>query len=204
MLYSSTVLPLILKGDKYIKDLIELLSPLYKKEFGFGQEVTVPLFTALHSTSESILILLQERAIFDADILLRTVMEGTIKYCYLLTGDLTERKEKYEEYKNKLTDIDKISDHYKAKKTIEILNLFSTKSTKPFESYLLKHDELEDLQKLYSKKIRTVIKERWSYQHILKELASADDMYKAQLGTLSTYSLTSHFIHYDWTGLSMW
>lgn len=41
-----------------------------------------------------------------------------------------------------------------------------------------------------------------SYQALLCSLAKTNHEYEAQLGTLSTYSLTSHFCHYDWTGVS--
>ena len=82
---------------------------------------------------ESILILLLNQSIFDADVLLRTVMEGTIKYCYLMAGTINERKEKYIEYKIQLVDIAKISDHKKAIEAVEILREFSSNNTKPFE-----------------------------------------------------------------------
>lgn len=116
---------------------------MYRKEHGDNQDVTVPLFTTLHSTSESIVILLLNQSIFDADVLLRTVMEGTIKYCYLMTGTVDDPKKEQDK-----------------------------------------------------------LKQKWSYQALLRSLAKANREYEAQLGTLSTYSLTSHFCHYDWTGVS--
>lgn len=63
------------------------ITPIYRKENGDYQDITIPLFTTLHSTSESILIILLHGGIFDADILLRCVMEGIVKYCYLMNGD---------------------------------------------------------------------------------------------------------------------
>lgn len=202
MKYIEEVEKHIVKADEYLKCLIYKLAPLYKKEHGENQDVTVPLFTSLHSTSESILILLYHQSIFDADVLLRTVMEGTIKYCYLMTGTDDEKKEKYTEYKVKLTDIDKFSDHKKAVKTIDILREFSKNSTKPFECSILSDKELVELTKQYPKKERDKLKQKWSYQSLLKTLAQTNQEYKAQLGTLSTYALTSHFGHYDWTGVS--
>lgn len=202
MKYIEEVEKHIVKADEYLKSLIYKIAPLYKKEHGENQDVTVPLFTSLHSTSESILILLLHQSIFDADVLLRTVMEGTIKYCYLMTGTDDEKKEKYTEYKVKLTDIDKLSDHKKAVKTIEILREFSKNSTKPFECSILSDKELVELSMQYPKKEREKLKQKWSYQSLLKNLAQTNQEYKAQLGTLSTYALTSHFGHYDWTGVS--
>lgn len=192
----------IVKADEYLKELFYKLAPLYKEEHGKNQDVVVPLFTSLHSTSESILILLLNQAIFDADVLLRTVMEGTIKYCYLMTGTADEKNEKYIEYKVKLTDIDKILDHNKAVEAVDILKEFSKNSTKPFELSVLSDEELSVLTKKYPKKERDALKRKWSYQSLLRSLAHSYPEYEAQLGTVSTYSLTSHFCHYDWTGLS--
>lgn len=192
----------IIKADEYLKELFYKLAPLYKKEHGENQDVVVPLFTSLHSTSESILILLINQAIFDADVLLRTVMEGTIKYCYLMTGTEDEKKEKYIEYKVKLTDIDKILDHHKAVEAVDILKEFSQNSTKPFDLSILSDEELAVLMKKYPKKERDALKRKSSYQSLLRSLAHSYPEYEAQLGTVSTYSLTSHFCHYDWTGLS--
>ena len=200
--YYEEISEVIVNADYLLKNLLIKLSPIYKDDFGPKQDVTVPLFTTLHSTSESILILLLNQAIFDADVLLRTVMEGTIKYCYLMTGSLQERHEKYIEYKMKLTDIDRLLDHYKAVETVNTLKEFSTNSIKPFELSILSQEEYERLRKLYPAKIRNELKHKWSYQSLLQGLAHNHPEYEAQLGSLSTYSLASHFSHYDWTGVS--
>ena len=94
MTYHQQIDEIISKSNYFLKTLLLKLSPIYKEEFGPEQDVTAPLFMALHSTSESILVLLLNRAIFDADVLLRTVMEGTVKYCYLMTGSISQRHEK--------------------------------------------------------------------------------------------------------------
>lgn len=202
MEYIEEVGKYIVQADGYLKSLLFKISPLYRKEHGDNQDVTVPLFTTLHSTSESILILLLNQSIFDADVLLRTVMEGTIKYCYLMTGTDAEKKEKYIEYKIKLADIAKISDHKKAIEAIDILREFSNNSTKPFECDILSDEQLSELKEKYPKKMQNKLKQKWSYQALLRSLAKTNHEYEAQLGTLSTYSLTSHFCHYDWTGVS--
>lgn len=202
MKYFEEISDFFIKADHLLKTMFFTLSPIYKDKFGSEQDVTVPLFTTLHSTSESILILLSNQAIFDADVLLRTVMEGTIKYCYLMTGSQKERHDKYIEYKYKLTEIDRLLDHFKALETINILMKHSDNSVEPFKLSVLAENEVEQLQKIYPAKIRNEIKSRWSYQSLLRNLADHHPEYEAQLGSFSTYSLTSHFCHFDWTGVS--
>jgi len=201
MKYIEEVEKHIIKADEYLKSLIFKLSPLYKKEHGENQDVTVPLFTTLHSTSESILILLLHRSLFDADILLRAVLEGTIKYCYLMIGNDEEKKAKYTEYKVKLTDIDRLNDHKKAIETIDILKKFSTYCTEPLERSILSDEELSRLLKLYPKKEQNKLKRKWSFRKLLESLVESNQEYEAQLGATSAYSLMSHFGHYDWTGV---
>ena len=109
---------------------------------------------------------------------------------------------KYLEYKIKMTEIDLLVDHYKAVEAADILKKFSNNNIKPFEISILTKDEEERLKKLYPAKVRNEIKHRWSYQFLLRELANDNHEYEAQVGSVATYSLTSHFCHYDWSGVS--
>lgn len=202
MTYKEIVNPLIIEADQLIKKTFFELAPLYKEKFGPGQDVTVPLFTVLHSTSESILILLLNGALYESDVLLRTVMEGTIKYCYLMCGDIQTRHQRYLEYKNDLVEIDKLLDHRKAREAIEILKEFSNNSTKPFEVSILDDDTVSQIEAKYPNKMRNMLKQKWTCGHLLRELAKNNKEYEGQLATLSSYSLMSHFCHFDWTGVS--
>lgn len=199
--YYSIVGSYIHKADMFMKKIICDIAPIYREGNGRYQDVTVPLFTTLHSTSESILIVLLHGGLFDADILLRSVMEGTIKYCYLMNGTANEKDEKYIEYKEKLYEISKISDHKKAVEAVEILKEFSENCTMPFELDILDDEMLNSLKERYPVKLQKEIKNKWSYQKMLRNLAETSSEYKAQLGTLATYSMTSHLCHYDWNGV---
>jgi len=192
----------IIKADAYIKNMIFSLSPLYKEDFASGQDVTVPLFTVLHSYSESVLVLLQNGGLFEADIILRCTMEGTIRYCYLMTGTEDERKEKYTEYRVIMPELDRLNDHRKAQEAITILKQFTGNNTKPFESMLLSDEEVDQIKNQYTRSFKNLIKNKWTYQSLLKALASNHTEYEAQLGSLSTYALTSHYCHLDYTGLN--
>ena len=201
----SSIIPKIIEVDTIIKTLFYSLAPLYKPEHTIEQRVTVPLFTSLHSTSESILILLQNQAVFYADILLRSIMEGTVKYCYLMIGNSEEKTSKCNEYKNVLCEIDRLNDHKKAKEATEILKTFLQNDIGPFESMILSEEEANILANKYSAATKNRITNKWSYQSLLRMLAADHEeykAYKAQLGTLSAYATICHNCHYDWTGVS--
>lgn len=201
MNYLDIAYAYIQKADEYLKGLIYAVTPIYKTENGDYQDVTVPLFTTLHSTSESILILLLHGGIFDADVLLRTLMEGTIKYCFLMNGSEQDRKERYEEYKVMLYEMAKLEDHFKSTEAIEIIKKISKNSTKPFEQDILDELTVSTLNSKYSLRTKNRIKSKWTYKNMLKALAKNDSNYEAQLGTLTTYSMMSHFCHFDWNGV---
>ena len=173
--YLEAMGPYIVKADQLTKEMFFALAPLYREEYGRWQDVTVSLFSSLHSTSENIFILLLENAVFEADILLRTLMEGTAKFCYLIKGTEEEREEKYIEYKIKLGEIDRLTDHQRALEAIAILEQYSTNNTLPFRSQVLSEEEASELQQKYPAKIRNEIKQRWNYQNLLRALAANND-----------------------------
>lgn len=61
--------------------------------------------------------------------------------------------------------------------------------------------ELSELENKYNKKTRAELNYSWNYQKLLCELAKIDELYEAQLGTIFSYSFSSHLIHYDYNGL---
>ena len=204
MLYSDFIRSRIDTAFSLTNALVCSLSPLYQENGGQEQEVTVPLFSMLHSTSSTILTLLSDTmALADADILLRSVMEGTVKYCFLLNGTAEERWQKYLEYRYVLCELEMVADHKKAVETLAVFEEFSIDHSKiPLKASILSDELLKDIQSKYTKKDISEIKGRWTYQAMIRSLATTKPEYKAQLGSLSTYADTSHFAHFDWTGLS--
>lgn len=128
-------------------------------------------------------------------------MEGTIKYCFLMNGSEQDRRERYEEYKIMLYEMAKLEDHIKSTEAIEVIKKFSQNSTKPFEQDILDETTVSTLNSKYPSKTKNRIKSKWTYKNMLKALAQNDSNYKAQLGTLTTYSMMSHFCHFDWNGV---
>ena len=166
--YSAFVNDYIFQANELINQLFFSLVPLYREENGDEQDVVVSLFTTLHATSQNILVLLRiQTGLHDADVLLRTVMEGTIKYCYLMNGTKDERHERYMEYKHILTEIEKISDHFKAVEAVKILREFFINNTAPFEVNILSDEEIQSLQAKYTKKVKTEMKKKWRPPKIL-------------------------------------
>lgn len=136
------------KAMQLLRKLIFSLVPFYTTEVKvseLNQYVTIPLFTNLYSTSESILILVQEKGIWEADTLLRTLIEGTIKYIFLMSGDVKENDAIIKKYYYTIPEIKKISEHKKAKDALELFKLHSDEKHL-FEVSLLSEEELKLLE----------------------------------------------------------
>lgn len=175
------------------------IAPFYKKEANineYNQLVLTELFTQLYSTGESILMLTGYDAIWEADILLRSLFEGTIKYIFMMQGCLKEKNNLIEEYYSIVPEMQKIGDHEKA---VEAINIFKSKGIEkhPFQLSLLKDEELKKLKEKYPKSRIRELSQEWSYKNILKNLIEKDNKYEVLATTLYTYSFSSHLIHYD-------
>src|SRR3990172_8552337 len=70
--------------------------------------VSAQLFIDCHLTSESVLLLIREAKEWDADLLNRSVMEGSIKYVYMLLGNTKEKKKKAKKNWETLFSCDKM------------------------------------------------------------------------------------------------
>ena len=202
MSYFSVVNPHLNEAESKMVQIMQSVSPFIKKKYDDSQNVLASLFLTLHLSSLSIIKLLEIRAVFDAEIILRSILEGTMRYCFLITGSDVERKEKYNEYKVLLTDLHNLQDHYKAIRTIETLKKYSTNSTVPFELSVLDDIEVDRIKQTYTRKRKTELQTKWSFNHLLESLADHNELYGAQLGSSFSYSASSHLLHFDWIGVS--
>ena len=195
----NTPLTFSFRALELYRNLTIGIAPFYKKEANiheFNQMVLTELFTQLYSTGESILMLTSHGSIWEADILLRTLFEGTIKYIYMMQECLAQKSDLIEEYYNIIPEMQKISDHEKA---VEAINMFKLTGIDkhPFQVSVLKEKELEKLKEKYSKNRIRELSQKWSYKNILRNLIIKDNKYEMLATTLYTYSFSSHLIHYD-------
>lgn len=79
------------QASHLIGDYFDICKPFTDKDYqGLNplvRFVTAQLYIACHLTSESTLLLVQLDKAWDADILCRSIIEGTAKYAYILQGD---------------------------------------------------------------------------------------------------------------------
>lgn len=162
------------------------------------------LLDSCHLTSESVLILIGNNKIWDADILTRAVFEGTIKFVFLSYGSPEEVNQKITEYYEILPQIARLKRHHRLSILLEAQENPQADEWKPFRDLLLSKVEREAIASRYPRKMRQCLEEKWSFHRLLRAL---DDSNIQELRYSShlfyNYGMSSHILHQDADGVGM-
>ena len=153
--------------------------------------VLAQLFLQCHLTSESVIFLVAQDKKWDAAILLRTVLEGTVKYLYILNSNETEIKEKAYEFWFVLPEVADIKHSDRAKIVYDHLHL----QKQPFDDLILDEQAHKELLSKYSRGDRRKVEHRWDFLEILRTFENTE---MNPLNALSfNYGMYSHLAHMD-------
>lgn len=99
---NSKIIDLLNKLDDYLVNLFEAsLKGLVNERDSFSDDEYLAvhaLFVSCRETEKSVMMLLRNRLVFDADALLRSVAEGSVRILYMLSGPREGVHEKIKEY----------------------------------------------------------------------------------------------------------
>ena len=167
--------------------------------------VVAQLQISCHLTSESVILLILNSKIWDADILLRSVLEGTFKFIFLLKGDNEAQIIKAKEYWELLPDIARLKRQLRASETLKIVDPKNSFSVwRPIREVMLDDTELAALQKKFSKKERQELSKKWSFTEIVRHFSVDSSKRYSGMGAMGyDYSMKSHLIHQDGDGIGM-
>ncbi|OGP12483.1 MAG: hypothetical protein A2052_10085 [Deltaproteobacteria bacterium GWA2_54_12] len=166
--------------------------------------VSAQLFIDCHLTSESVLLLIREAKEWDADLLNRSVMEGSIKYVYMLLGDTKEIRKKAEEYWETLPSFAAIKHSERAKRFLQDIPDPENSEWLPFRDLILEDNDVEAISRSYTRAQRRALKEKWSFSGISREFIQSGDSGLRFLSHLAHgYGMSSHLLHKDADGVGM-
>lgn len=168
--------------------------------------VSAQLFLNCHLTSESALILLQHGKEWDADILCRTVLEGSIKHAYLLHGeDQFAHESRCKEFWYTHPNIMLKNDCTKAKDLYEHLINMHGQQQEGLDSLrdmIFLGENLAELWATFSKQDIREISKKWSIANMLHELSSTTPDGADMLKLFSyRYGISCHLSHMDGIGV---
>jgi hypothetical protein len=167
-------------------------------------QVLWQLNASCHATGESALILIGNIRLWDADVLVRSVVEGTLKFVFLTFGSLSERRVKLCEFDDDFAAIGQIRRHQRLKDFLSVVENPDADEWRPFRDLLLSEKQLDELQKKYPKASRQKLNQKWSFAEICLALRRSGQPGYEHLGhMLYNYGMSSHIAHQDIDGIGM-
>ncbi|WP_233864659.1 hypothetical protein [Paraburkholderia adhaesiva] len=167
--------------------------------------VAAQLFIDCHLSSESALILIQSGKEWDADLISRSVMEGSVKLAYMLYGSISEIELKVEEYWQVLPLFFAIRRGENARQFLDAVPDANAPEWQSFKDLLVEPEEVSSIRASYSKRARQEIEERWSFSGMCRFFARTEDpVFRFIRQYLAHgYSMSSHLIHKDADSIGM-
>ncbi|WAJ28507.1 hypothetical protein [Antarcticirhabdus aurantiaca] len=161
------------------------------------------LASAAARSSESAVLLCACGQLWDAEVLVRSSLEASLKIAYLLQTceDFTLR---CREYSEDLFGVSLLKDHARAAKILALVNDPLDGRWQPIRDLILSDADLAGLTGRYPKSVRGELETRWGFTGIVGELSRSGDLLLKDLqGLAHGYALASHIQHADTIGASL-
>jgi hypothetical protein len=155
-------------------------------------------------TSESALLLIENARVWDAEMLVRSVLEGTYKFAFMCVHDDVERDLRVQEYYSDLPDIDRIKKHERVAALLDDVEDPDCNECRPFHDLLLTDEELSSLRQRYPRKLRQALEQRWAFFPLAQALSGSEvPGADAVTRMLHGYGMSSHLLHQDGNAVAM-
>jgi hypothetical protein len=198
-------------GSGFVHEALLLLRSFLPLFGPFSQSTTPPrdqqltlggLMIAAARTSESVLLLCAYEQLWDAEMLARSALEASIRFCYLLQ-DPALFEPRHQEFAEGLWQIGRLKDH---QKQMELLSRVDSldENWRPSRARLLSGTEQYALAAKYPRVKRRSLDQKWGFNNLIRELSQSGDPLFKSLSILSAgYSDSSHLQHADFAGVMM-
>jgi hypothetical protein len=188
-----------------LRQLLPLMSPVatYEKWSVAERMDLGALLSACARTSESAVLLVAYKQLWDAEILVRSVAEGSLKFSYLLQKH-ESFNQRYQEYSHDLWKIALLKDHGKATELLSVLHDRDDPKWRPIRDRLLPAEERNQISDEFARAARRTLDGRWGFSGIMNDLIRSGDEAFTNCACLAFgYSLASHIHHADHLGTSL-
>src|SRR5258705_1346206 len=161
------------------------------------------LASATARASESALLLCAYGQLWDAEVVTRSALEGSLKFAYLLqaSGSFDDR---HREYAEALFAIALLKDHLKAQGLLATARDPGDAEWRPIRDRLLSDRDVQDVRERFNRVRRRELETRWGFTGLVSELSGSGDILFRDIGaTAHAYSMASHIHHADMVGASI-
>ena len=193
-------------ASHYIGECFDIGKPLLDYEVKHTPPVTRFVTAQLYIdnvlTGESILILLSQDKFWDAEVLLRTIVEGSLKFIYILEnkGDAENRAV---EYYHVLTNNNSVKRSHRLQSMLSESDL-PEEIAKVLRKITISEEEQESIRNGNNKADRKNLENKWSFHGLLNYFSNLNDGRFQLFKHLSyQYGMASHLIHKDGDAVGM-
>ena len=188
-----------------LRQLLPLMGPVAKSE-RLSSELRTTLAAMLSASArstESSLLLVAYGQVWDAEILARSVLETTLRFCYLIQS-LDQAEARLHEYSEALFQNGLVKDHGKILSLLNLVPNSSDDQWRPLRERLLGEQEMARITSSTDYASRRQMETRWGFTGLVGELARSQDELYRDVGILShNYAMASHVLHGDSAGVSL-
>ena len=155
-------------------------------------------------TSESALLLIENVRLWDAEALVRSVLEGTYKFAFMCLRADEERANRVREYYYDLPEISRLKRHDRASSILSSVEDPVADEWRPLRDLVLSQAEVEALRSKFPRKQRQALEQKWSFFPLAQAIAQSElPGGEALAGMVYTYGISSHILHQDGDGVSI-
>jgi hypothetical protein len=198
----------VAQASHLIGELFDLARPYLEGIEGGLEEpvrfISSQLFLDCHFSSESVLILVSHLKEWDAELINRAIIEGTVKYVYLMDGEAEDRRRKAYEYWNLIPDFMSIKRSERAKVFLRDVDNPDSVEWLPFKELVISDAEIDARRHGMNRQQRSVLEEDWSFSGIVKRYSQSEHPGLRFMKHLAHgYGMSSHLLHKDGEGIGM-
>lgn len=153
-------------------------------------------------TSDSAILLITAEKLWDAEMLCRSVLEGTCRLAYIALADEEERERRADEFWNDLFNVSQLRHQRVISTFLKGDNQSNPQVSRVFEEILMGEDDVNALKDAYPRRLRRQLEQKWSLSTIVEWLSQLEPMTPAS-GVLWSYAMSSHVIHQDGTAIQI-
>jgi len=162
----------------------------------------LPLIEFVISRLETVVTLITDNRIWDAEIILRSALETFIKFLFITTAEKDEQEIRINEFWNSLSEINSLKQSNQAQKNLKYFGHSELHRTA--YSPMILPEELEtELRKKWTKPERRKIEQKWSFSEMVFSISKQYEgkALEMVLALSHSYRMSSHVSHGDEMGI---
>jgi hypothetical protein len=167
-------------------------------EFAIGQ---LQLRAAL--TSDSVLNLLIQLKLWDAEILLRTVVESSVKLAYIAVADLQEQHARALEFLILMPEMLRLKRHRRVEAFLASVPNPEADMWRAIRDIQLSAEEIQAISDRHPRSVRDNMERKWGFARITDELGKSGTEFQNLSAMMYAYGMGSHAVHQDGDAIMM-